>query len=299
VRLSGGPYSVELAPEVGGAISGAWIERDGLRTPVLRPARDGETDPTGCGCFPLAAFCNRLREGRLRFRGRTLDIPPNRPGERHPLHGQAWLAPWSAERLGPGQARMRFRHEPGHWPWRYEAVQSIVASDKGVALSLEVRNLDDQAMPAGIGLHPYFPAGDRVRLQTRASSVRLTDDERLPAGKPVQALGAYDLSDRLIAEAGLDNGYAGWSGQLDILYPTHTVRMTASSNASWLQVYAPKGETFFCAEPVTHANDALAMDEAGWEAQGIRVLEPGQSLRMDMRLEVLANPFRPLTPAAP
>lgn len=299
MRLSGGPYTIELAPEIGGAVSGLWFEQDGLRTPVLRPAGSGETDPTGCGCFPLAAFCNRLREGRLRFRGRTFDIPPNRPGERHPLHGQAWLAPWNAEKLGPDQARMRFRHEPGHWPWRYEAEQSILAADNGVALSLEIRNLDDQAMPAGIGLHPYFPAGDRVTIRTGVEGVLLTDAEHLPTGEVAPALGAYGLSDRLISGAGLDHGFTGWSGQLEILYPDHVVRVSASSNASWLQVYAPTGEDYFCAEPVTHANGALALGEADWEDQGIRILEPGQSLRMDMRLEVLVNPFRPLVSAPP
>jgi aldose 1-epimerase len=43
----------------------------------------------------------------------------------------------------------------------------------------------------------------------------------------------------------------------------------------------------FVAEPVTHANAALNAPEADWPELGMRVLEPGGELSLDMRLEVI------------
>jgi aldose 1-epimerase len=38
---------------------------------------------------------------------------------------------------------------------------------------------------------------------------------------------------------------------------------------------------------VTHANAALNAPEAEWDDLGLRVLAPGETMRLDMRLEIL------------
>lgn len=45
----------------------------------------------------------------------------------------------------------------------------------------------------------------------------------------------------------------------------------------------------FVAEPVTHANAALNAPEDQWPELGLRVLEPGEEMRLDMRVAVSAN----------
>ena len=270
-------------------MAGAWIEEGGSRRPLLRPARPGFTHPTDGACFPLAPFCNRLRDGRMDFRGQAVRLTPNHGQEPHPLHGQAWLRPWETEVTGAASADMWFQHEPGAWPWRYEARQTFSVSDAGLVIALEIQNLDSGPMPAGLGLHPYFPGSDPVRVQTSVSEVLLTDDHALATGQRAPARHAFDLTDRLISGAGLDHGVEGWSGRVDICYPGYKVRMSASANAGRLQVFAPKAESYFCLEPVTHANDAIAHPESDWPGLGIRVLAPGESLRIEMHLQVLLS----------
>jgi len=41
------------------------------------------------------------------------------------------------------------------------------------------------------------------------------------------------------------------------------------------------------AEPVTHANAALNAPESEWPELGMRVLQPGQEMGLDMRIEVV------------
>ena len=61
------------------------------------------------------------------------------------------------------------------------------------------------------------------------------------------------------------------------------------SEAHFFQLYSPADGGIFVAEPVTHANAALNAPEAQWPELGMRVLEPGEAMRLDMRLEVMPH----------
>jgi len=67
-----------------------------------------------------------------------------------------------------------------------------------------------------------------------------------------------------------------WPYRLKLLSPT----------ARFFQLYSPKQGGIFVAEPVTHANAALNAPEGEWPELGMRVLEPGEEMRLDMRLDV-------------
>jgi aldose 1-epimerase len=41
------------------------------------------------------------------------------------------------------------------------------------------------------------------------------------------------------------------------------------------------------AEPVSHANAALNAPEEQWDELGMRVLDPGEAMALDLRLEVI------------
>jgi len=61
----------------------------------------------------------------------------------------------------------------------------------------------------------------------------------------------------------------------------------SSRTARFFHLYSPAGGGIFAAEPVTHANAALNEPEAEWAELGLRVLEPGEAMSLDMRLEIL------------
>jgi aldose 1-epimerase len=63
----------------------------------------------------------------------------------------------------------------------------------------------------------------------------------------------------------------------------------SSPNASFFQLYSPKSGGIFVAEPVTHANAALNAPEQDWPELGLRVLAPGEAMRLDMRIQVEAG----------
>jgi aldose 1-epimerase len=286
IRLRNDKFELRLAPEIGGSIAAFdHIAGDGVRTPILRPSDKEGSGVLDMASFPLVPFCNRIRGGRFTFQGSEVRLAANMAGDPSPLHGQGWLAVWQVEQADETTAELTFRHTPGEWPWAYEARQRFQLDRDGLAISLSCRNLGDEPMPCGLGLHPYFLCTPSTVLDTGVTDVWTVDEKVLPVER-VPAAGRYGLRDRLICGQGLDNGYAGWSGEATIRTPevSFVIRMT-SADAGYFQVYSPVQGGIFAAEPVGHANAALNEPEERWSALGIEVLQAGQTLSLNARID--------------
>ena len=283
VRLEAGDLELELAPAVGGAVTPF---RAGGQA-VFRPSPEPLTDVNESGCYPLVPFSNRVRDGRFTFRGREVRLSPNLRPQKHPLHGQGWRGAWTLAAAHEGSAELVFDHAPGEWPWAYQARQLFSLDTDGLTVRLECRNMADEPMPCGLGLHPWFPADADTVLDTQVEGVWTIDEEVMPVALE-PAVGRYDLRRRRIAGAGLDNGYEGWSGLAEISWPNRGLAVRISSpEARRFQVYAPPEGGVVVAEPVTNANAALNQPEDRWPELGLRVLAPGEATAMSARFEVI------------
>jgi aldose 1-epimerase len=290
VTLSRGSFTLTLAPEVGGSIiRHTYSTPEGREIPLLRVVERLTADPLESACFPLVPFVNRVRDGRFFFRGREVTLAQNLQGDPSPLHGQGWRAGWEVVRQAPAEAELVYRHEAGEWPWAYDARQIFRLEDDGLVIELACSNLSDSAMPCGLGLHPYFPCSEDTRLDAEVACSWTIDDKVLPVGK-VPAEGRFSLRDRLICAQELDHGFGDWNGLAMIDDPAWPFRIELTSgSAQFLHVYSPKTGGFFAAEPVTHANAALNAPEEEWPPLGLRVLDPGATMRLDMRLRLVAR----------
>ena len=289
ISLRAGPLALKLSPSVGGAISAFDYDSGERSARILRKCNSFEQNVLAMGNFPLVPFVNRIRGGRFDFRGRTVMLAPNMAGDPSPLHGQGWLGAWTVESATASSAVLAFAHAAGEWPWAYEARQTFALDEGGLSLGLSCRNLSDEPMPCGLGQHPYFECGPATRIDTQVSHAWEIDEHVLPVEK-VPAQGRFDLSDRLVCGQGLDHGFGGWSGTARMTDPEWPFDLALSSrDAGFFQLYSPEQGGIFVAEPVTHANAALNADEAQWPELGMRVLEPGEEMRGDMRLDVTAK----------
>lgn len=288
VTLRAGALEAVLAPATGGCVAAFDRLSPGGREPVLR----GSAGPPGhildAGSFPLVPYVNRIRDGRFRFRGREIVQAPNMPPDSSPLHGQGWLAAWDVAARSEAAAELRFVHRAGEWPWDYEAVQRIALDAGGLTLALDCTNRSGEPMPCGLGHHPYFPCTPETRLDTEVRWAWTIDDKVLPVER-VPAQGRYDLRRRAICGQDLDNGFGGWGGRARIETPGRPFAIEIlSGDARFFQVYSPASGGLFVAEPVSHANAALNAPEAEWPGLGMRVLGPGETLALSMRIDVVA-----------
>jgi aldose 1-epimerase len=287
VTLSAGKLRLRLNPSIGGSISGfEWIE-DGAARPILRECHSRNENVLDASSFPLLPYVNRIRGGRFTFRGREVLLEPNMDGDPSPLHGQGWLGPWIVEQADARRAMLSFRHEAGEWPWQYEARQEFAIDEDGFFVRLSCRNASQEPMPCGLGQHPYFPCDPETRIDTGVTHVWTIDEHVIPVEK-VPAEDRYDLKHRLICGQDLDNGFGGWDGEARLSDPDWPYEVRISSpDAKFFQVYSPREGGIFVAEPVSHANAALNAPESQWTELGMHVLEPGETMGFDMRLDVI------------
>ena len=287
LALRAGALEAVLAPGLGGCISAFDRLSPGGRQPVLRGAAGRPAHILEAGSFPLVPYVNRIRHGRFLFRGREIVQAPNMPPDPSPLHGQGWLAAWEVAGRSETAAELRFVHQAGEWPWDYEAEQRIALDPGGLTLALECTNRSSEPMPCGLGHHPYFPCTPETRLHTEVRWAWTIDDRVLPVDR-VPAEGRYDLRRRAICGQHLDNGFGGWGGRARIETPGLPFAIEVSSaDARFFQVYSPAAGGLFVAEPVSHANAALNASEAEWPELGMRVLGPGETMGLSMRIDVL------------
>lgn len=277
IRLAGGEWTAELRPDLGGAITAL---RQGGRN-VLRPTHEGATDPLETACFPLTPYANRIAGGRFVFDGREVRLPVLDRFAPHALHGDGWLKRWTTVETQVGRAVLELDGgSDANWPWAYRARQTVSLSAEGLRVELSLTNASDTPMPAGLGLHPYFPRPKGARLTATTTGVWTGEDivpDRLTAPAEVA-----DWLGQVVDEAArgrlIDNAYDGWTGRAVLADADGETRVAASTDR--LHVYAPEGEAFCCLEPVTHRPDVF--NQAAPGDGGFLVLAPGESLSLWM-----------------
>jgi aldose 1-epimerase len=289
IDLSAGSLHLQLIPCIGGVISVFDFHHDESNRPILRKCNTPPEKALDACCFPLVPYVNRIRNGRFTVRGREVHLAPNMAGDASPLHGQGWLHAWAVEEHDDRRAVLSYAHQPGEWPWAYEARQHVVLDPAGLTLRLTCRNSGDEPMPCGVGQHPYFPCGPGTRLDTDVLCAWTVDEDVLPVEK-VAASGRFDLNRRLVCGQGLDNGFGGWSGVARMSDDEWPFDLRLSSpEAKFFQLYSPSDGGIFVAEPVSHANAALNAPESEWAELGMRVLDPGEEMTLTMRLDVVSK----------
>lgn len=289
--------------------SGGCIARFSVRTPsgevdILRPltgdalagGRAEPVDPRDTACFPLVPYSGRVRDGRFVWGGREVQERLNFAPEPHAIHGHGWQQPWRVEACGDDTATLAYTHEPGGWPYAYTARQQFrLAPPDGLnilctlEMTVSLTNESQDTMPAGLGLHPYFPRTRDARLSADVSGVWLTDDDVMPVER-ASLPSNMTLPDGInIDETPLDNAFTGFGGSAEIEWPGRglKVRLRAGSPLSFLVVYTPPGEDFFCVEPVSNCTDAFNLAAGGRDDTGTLTLAPGQTVQADVRFEVM------------
>ena len=280
MKIECGAWALSLRPDLGASITGlTWRERD-----VLRPAPHGADSPLTASSFPLAPYANRIDGGAFAFQGKAVRLPATPGFEPHALHGVGWRSRWNVLRAHGGTVDLALAVEAGsEWPWAWTASHRLSLSEAGLEMTLAITNEDRTPMLAGLGLHPYFAVEATTRLRLPAPKVWLTDTREIPV-RLAHARDLIDLSNGVaVAEAPfVDHAYADWDRRAALLHDGWRVDLSASPNARWAQIYAPRDEGFVCVEPVTHRPDAHNAPLG--EDSGLTLLQPGGFLSMTTRI---------------
>ena len=259
LTLKTGPLAVDLAPASGGAIARFAVDGADLLRPMT--ATDvASGNAMHASAYPLVPFSNRIKDGKLVFEGKTFQLKQNWPGVNHPMHGDGWSHVWQLVRSDAHSGEIVYEHardgENGGWPFHYRARQNYRLDADRLTIAMAIDNLEEHAVPAGLGLHPFFVRDADSELQCHTEAVWRTDAEVLPIARIVVPP-AFDFSkSRNVNEVTLDNGFDGWDGRATIRWPSRKLRVHLEASATFRHavIYVPPERPYFCVEPVSHAN---------------------------------------------
>ena len=221
--------------------------------------------PIRWGCYPMAPFAGRIRDGRFTFRGRDVRLPLNLPP--HAIHGTVFERPWRIATATSDRATLTCDLGPS-WPFAGRVAQSVTLHPDGLDATLTLEA--DEPMPVSLGWHPWF----RRALGSAAVELDLEPGrmyERAPDGLPTGALvppKPRPWDDAFIEIAG--NPHVRWPGILDI-------ELTSSADV-WV-VYDETADGL-CVEPQSAPPDAVNL--AGALGREPAIAEPGRPMAMTM-----------------
>jgi aldose 1-epimerase len=209
---------------------------------------------------------------------------------------------------GEAQATFRPGNFDGHWPSQTEITTTMALSGKSFTMKIVARNTGNTAEPIGIGWHPRFAILNQRRAQMM---LRLPEGLRLEvkdrrsgelSGKllPVEKT-EYDFTGRIGAQLGalnLDDSFVhlrtgllenGPMAELRDPENDYGLRITAmTSNIKAIRVYAPLDGSYISIEPQTNYDDPFGRQWARDEDTGVVVLQPGQSMVWQIRLQIFS-----------
>jgi aldose 1-epimerase len=274
----------DLAPGLGGSISGLWLGD----IPVLRSTPGPALGQARlAGSYPLVPFSNRIGQAAFHWAGQRHSLLPNNPPEPHAIHGVGWQHPWTVLQADAQQAQLAYNHHAdGGWPFAFAAEQMIMLSADGLRLHMRLTNQSDAPMPAGLGWHPFFVKRPGSQLRFAASGRWEMDAAKLPTHR----LASTGL-DTDCATLDVDHCFDGWPGvvQLD----DELLRIQIRSNLQQLVVFTNPTRDFVAIEPVSHVNNAVQLVQAAGasaDALGLTVLQPGASMSAHMHIQMEHQP---------
>lgn len=283
IELTAAGARAVIAPAAGGRIHQLYVEIDGAETPLLWSPGDPaqyERSALEGGCYPMAPWPNRLRDGAFLWNGERHQVSNGRD---QALHGLVCDRPWQVvARVG---RIVEITCDLGeHWPWEGRAWQRFELGPNFLAMKLEVRS-SRQPFPAGCGWHPWFrralsPTDDpeAVRLTVPATR-RYALSGQLPTGQALTPEGDALLDGTVLAGRRLDDCYTGLTSPAVIVeWPRLRLTMTVDCVFSHVQVYTPLEA--FCLEPQTCAPDAFNQPDVAF---GAGIAAPGRPVSLACR----------------
>jgi aldose 1-epimerase len=231
--------------------------------------------PIRWGCYPMAPFAGRIRDGRFRFRGRDIRVPANLPP--HAIHGTVFDRAWEIVARSPDRLVLAIDLGPD-WPFAGRVRHEVVLRPDGLEATL---TLDaDEAMPAALGWHPWFrrrligtidaplePSAG-VELAFSAASMYERDVDGLPSGRQVPP-----------TPGPWDDAFRGVAAPPRVVWPGRLSLEMSSSADVWV-VYDEPVEAI-CVEPQTALPDAFNLAAARGEEPPVAA--PGHPMRATMR----------------
>ena len=214
----------------------------------------------GFAAFPLMPYSGPIFGDGFRFGDEWHPLGRNVPTEPSATHGEAWIRPWSITARSETDLRLTMDYAPtaDNFPfaWRGEIAYGLEYAS--LVIDLKVTNRDHRPMPAGLGLHPYFPKAPGTTLTFDCTGVWPPDVPQAVGQGAGPLEGGLDFRQgQDISAIVFDRCFEGWDGCATLTTADGwTIRIKADETFGKLQIYDAWDHPYTCVEPVTNAMTA-------------------------------------------
>jgi len=143
IRATAGDARITIEPAHGARLAALSVNDLDLLVSVGK-------DTLHWGCYPMAPWVGRMRDGRFQFAGQTHQLPLTMPP--HAIHGTVYDRAWEQ----PGEELLFETGFGADWPFPGHAVLRYRLFPDRLELRLEV-HAHERPFPATCGYHPWFP----------------------------------------------------------------------------------------------------------------------------------------------
>ncbi len=272
--------SATIDADAGGRLASLVVSGRERLVTVPMPGVDPPT--MAWGCFLMAPWVGRVKDGVLRWDGTVTDLPRNHG--RHAIHGAVFDRPWQVERQAEGDIDLSVEFDPDRWPFRGRVRQSMALRDRSLTLTATIEA--DERTPAAIGWHPWFrhEPDEPIRARVPAGGVLETSADLIPTGRVI------DLDDRtdlrrlaVIGDRALDHAYVRLPRPTAVVsWADLTMTIAGDAAVTTMVVHSRPGG--LCVEPQTAWPDAVRLAHDGIDDTGLRVAAPGRPVTASVRL---------------
>jgi len=149
--------------------------------------KNDETNLQKWGCYPMAPWAGRVRNGVFSHQSKQHQLEINM--HPHAIHGTVLDRPWKLIHSDSTSVAMKI-DLGANWGFVGEATQTISLIDDVIEFRLMVET-DDASMPAQVGWHPWFARP--CTLEAKFMHMYLRDEFGIPTGEKIAPpAGPYD-----------------------------------------------------------------------------------------------------------
>lgn len=298
ITLQNDFWQAGILPQTGASVAFGRAREDGEWRDLMRPTAEADYGTPGkCGSFLMLPWCNRIKDGILRFDGQTYPLEIT-PGDVTARHGEGRNHQWTvAEQTAIGVLMTLDSRDfdTADWPFAYSATAEYRLDGADFVWTLTLKNEDTRPMPAGFGHHPYFvrPGGEDSPLLTVPCAAQFDLVDYMAVAAPVAITPRLDFrSPRLLDGSEQFNDLLSerqGDSPARLTYPGWgiTMEMYADALFKHILVYTPPGESAVAVEPMTNASDGFNLYADGIPGSGVFVMEPGESVSGEVRLRLV------------
>ncbi len=281
VSLRDDTTELVVAPECGARIVSFRVAgRDVLR--AASPEALKSAVPYGFAAFPLLPYSGPIFGDGFRLGETWHPLARNVSMEPTTTHGEGWIMPWRTAEASEQSLTVDLDYHPATdaYPFAWRGTMTFAVSKGGMSVALTLKNRDHRPMPAGMGLHPYFPKEPGTILTFDHTGVWPPDAPEAVAEGCAPIEPGLDFRDgQDVGPLVLDRCFEGWDGVATLTAPDgFTTRIEADPVFGKLQIYDAWDYPYICIEPVTNANDGFNRAAIGVPSHAVAMLEPGRAL---------------------